>query len=140
MGDVRRSRAAIATKALLLVLAIAASTASAFGRLHSIAPAPGYFGAYDIWLHFDHNLSVDCSPPRGCYAKTQWVQAYVDCHRRFVAIVQTISMDLNGNVVGHAMHEPLQFLPGYGNGLRTYGQGRVGDALYLACGHHPERD
>jgi hypothetical protein len=130
----------VANAALLLILAVAAPTASAFGRLHSIAPASGYFGAYDAWLYFDHTLSVDCSPPRGCYAKTQWVQAYVDCHRRFVAIVQTISMDLNGNVVGHAIHDPPQFAPAYGHGLRSYMQGRAGDALYLVCGHYPERD
>ena len=140
MGDFRCSRGAFAAAALLLICAIATSTAQGFGRLHSIAPAFGYPGAYDVWLYFDHNLSVDCSPPRGCYAKTQWIQAFVECHRRFVAIVQVISMDLNGNVVGHAIHDPPQFVPGYGYDLRSYAGGRVGDIAYAACGHYPERD
>ena len=137
MGDIRRWSSACATAALLLIVT---STASALGRLHSLGPAPGYVTAYDAWLYFDHNLSVDCSPPRGCYAKTQWLQAYVDCHRRFVAIVQTISMDLNGNVVGHAVHDPPQFVRAYGHNLRSYAPGIVGDALNLVCGDYPERD
>jgi hypothetical protein len=67
-------------------------------------------GTVEAWVHVEHALSVDCSPPRACYAKSQWIHAYVNCQTASLAIFQRISMDLNGNVVAVANAEQLLFV------------------------------
>lgn len=120
------------------LLAASASGSSFAARLHSIAPAEGYPGTAAVWVYFDYPLSVDCSPPRACYAKSQWIHAYVNCFTRTVAVMQQISMDLNGNVVAVATAEAPQFERGYGHRVRTYVSGAGGRVLHSVCGDVPD--
>lgn len=115
MGFSRRIADALITliaAAFFSVLAADAVGSSYSGRLHSIAPADGYPGTVAVWVYFDYPISVDCSPPRACYAKSQWIYAYVACHLRSVAIMQQISMDLNGDVVAVVTSDVPQFISG----------------------------
>ena len=61
--------------------------------------------AYAIWLYHEYPLSIDCSPPRACYAKSQLVNYHFNCVRGFIYVRERISMDLNGNVVNHQVFE-----------------------------------
>lgn len=124
----------------LSVLAASAAGSSFASRLHSIGPAEGYPGAAAVWVYFDYPMSVDCSPPRACYAKSQWIHAYVHCYTRTVAVMQQVSMDLNGNVVAVATAEAPQFQRGYGHRIRTYVAGPAGRVLRSVCGDLPEPD
>ena len=124
----------------LSLLAASAIGSSYASRLHSIGPAEGYPGAVAVWIYFDYPMSVECSPPRACYAKSQWVHAYVNCYTRTVAVMQQTSMDLNGNVVAVATAEAPQFVRGYGHRIRTYVSGAAGRVLESACGDLPEPD
>ena len=103
--------------ARILVGALAAIVApSSYGgsppvEIYSIGPAEGIFpGTVEAWVHVEHAMSVDCSPPRACYAKSQWIHAYVNCQTGSLAILQRISMDLNDNVVAIANAEQLVFV------------------------------
>jgi hypothetical protein len=44
-------------------------------------------------------LSIDCSPPRGCYASSQRIYYNFGCAPRYAVVVERISMDLNGAVL-----------------------------------------
>jgi hypothetical protein len=125
---------------LLGLLMTTASVRSHAGQLHSIGPAEGYPGAVAVWLYFDYPLSVDCSPPRACYAKSQWIYAYVSCYTRSVAVMQQISMDLNGNVVAVANADTAQFVRGYGRQTQSSLPGAAGRVLERMCGDVPDRD
>ena len=57
------------------------------------------------FMTFTPTLSVDCSPPRGCYASTQRIQYNFNCAPRYAVAVERISMDLNGNVLKHEIPE-----------------------------------
>jgi hypothetical protein len=63
-------------------------------------------GADAIWLHYVYLMSVDCSPPRACYANSQLVNYHFSCVRGFIYVRERISMDLNGSVVNHQVFEP----------------------------------
>jgi hypothetical protein len=130
---------ALVGSATALVLALVISTAGAAGRVHWLGPT-SHLAAVEAWLYLDHALSVDCSPPRACYAKTQWIHAYVNCYSRTAAILQVISMDLNGDVIAHAKAEVPGFVRGYGYRLADPAPGPAGDAVQLVCGPYPERD
>lgn len=143
MGFSRRSaNALIMTIAAVCVslLAANASGSSYASRLHWMGPAEGYPGASAVWVYFDYPLSIDCSPPRACYAKSQWIHAYVNCYTRNVAVIQQISMDLNGNVVAVATSDAPQFVRGYGHRVRTYESGAAGRVLQSVCGDLPDLD
>ena len=88
-----------------------ASTAAAqvSSYLHSVAPAAAYPSAAEVWAHVSYALSIDCSPPRACYAKSQWIRAYVHCYTGSVAVLERVSLDLNGNVVATAVAESVWF-------------------------------
>lgn len=58
-----------------------------------------------VWLYHEYAISIDCSPPRACYAKYQLVNYHFNCHRGFVYVRERISMDLNGNVINHQVFE-----------------------------------
>jgi hypothetical protein len=127
----------IAAVFLSLVMAIASSHAHS-DRLHSIGPVEGYPGAVAVWLYFDYPMSIECSPPpRACYAKSQWIHAYVNCHTRSVAVMQEISMDLNGNVVAVANSDAPRFVREY---RRMYLPGAARRVLDRICGDYPDPD
>ena len=142
----RLSRFAVAIAVTTVVAAGSSSLvagndapASSYGaRVHSMVPAPGYPGAVAVWVYFEYPMSIDCSPPRACYAKSQWVYAYVNCSTRTVAVMQQISMDLNGNVVAAVNSDAAQFVRGYGSEVRTYASGAPGRVVQSVCGDLPE--
>src|SRR5678815_1932240 len=94
--------------ALALIVATSAYGDSPTVEIHSVGPGDGTIpGTVEAWVHVEHAMSVDCSPPRACYAKSQWIHAYVSCQTGSLAIFQRVSMDLNGNVVAIANAEQL---------------------------------
>ena len=62
-------------------------------------------GASAVWLHHVYVMSVDCSPPRACYANSQLVNYHFSCGLGFIYVRERISMDLNGNVVNHQVFD-----------------------------------
>lgn len=102
-------------------------------------PVEGYPGTFAVWVYFDFPVSVECSPPRACYAKTQWVYAHVNCYVRSAAALQTISMDLNGDVVAVSnWNDPEQLE--YNPHLVRSGMSLAADrVLHALCGPY-ERD
>ena len=65
----------------------------------SVSPVAGWPGAIGAWVRYTHALSVDCSPPRGCYAASQRIYYHAVCPVYAIAEIRRISMDLNGNIV-----------------------------------------
>ena len=111
----RRIHNAVIGKILVGALAVIVATSSYGGspsvELFSVGPAEGIFpGTVEAWVRVEHAMSVDCSPPRACYAKSQWIHAYASCQTGSLAILQRISMDLNDNVVAIANAEQLVFV------------------------------
>ena len=66
------------------------------------------------WVRINYALSVDCSPPRACYASTQSVYSYAYCSTRAIREMQRISLDLNGNVVAQTGERPT-YIPARGS-------------------------
>ena len=66
---------------------------------NTIGPSTRYPGATGVWVVYAPSLSVDCSPPRGCYATTQRIYYTFNCSPRYAAAMERISYDLNGTVV-----------------------------------------
>ena len=87
-----------------------------------------FVGADAIWLHHSYPMSIDCRPPRGCYAKSQLINYHFRCAPRYVAVVERISMDLNGNIVKHEVFE-------LGGTYELYTQGDLVDSF---CGPLPD--
>jgi len=56
-------------------------------------------GATGVWVTYSPSMSVDCSPPRGCYAKTQRVYYVFNCSPRWAVPLERLSADINGTVV-----------------------------------------
>jgi hypothetical protein len=102
-------------------------------RVHSAVPTEGYPGTTAVWVYVDHPLSVDCSPPRACYAKSQWIYAYVNCYMYSATPLQTISLDLIGNVVAVANWNDPEQLAVDPLSLSPFARGR-GIVLDAACG------
>ena len=103
MIGLRRTRNAlverIAVAAFAVIVADVSCGQASVDQL-STGPAEGFPGTVAAWAYVTYGMSVDCSPPRACYAKSQWIHAYVSCHTRSLAMIQRISMDLNGKVRG----------------------------------------
>jgi len=78
-------------------------------------------------------LSVDCSPPRGCYAKTQRIHYDFNCAPRYTVMTERVSMDLNGTIV---KHEVLEAAPRY---TPAFGVGAL-QVLETFCGPLFDRD
>lgn len=78
-------------------------------------------------------LSVDCSPPRGCYAKTQRIHYDFNCAPRYTVMTERVSMDLNGTIV---KHEVLEAAPRY---TPAFGVGAL-QVLETLCGPLFDRD
>jgi len=79
------------------------SSASGSITVESAAPSTRIAGATDVWVKYAPTLSVDCSPPRACYATTQRIRYDVSCVPRYVVMSERISMDLNGTIVKHEL-------------------------------------
>lgn len=114
MSVMRLIRNAVIGKILVGALAVIVATSSYGGspvEIYSIGPADLILpGTVEAWVRVEHAMSVDCSPPRACYAKSQWIHGYVSCQTGSIAVLQRISMDLNDNVVAIANAEQLVFV------------------------------
>jgi hypothetical protein len=73
---------------------------------NKLSPSTRFVGALAIWVQNSYAISIDCRPPRGCYAKIQVINYHFSCAPRYVIVGERISMDLNGNVVKHEVLEP----------------------------------
>ena len=71
----------------------------------SLGPSLRIPGATGVWVYHAPTLSVDCSPPRGCYATTQRIYYVFNCAPRYAVPMERLSMDLNGSVVKHEVRE-----------------------------------
>ena len=65
----------------------------------TLAPSAQLAGASGVWVRYTPSLSIDCSPPRGCYASSQRIYYNFSCAPRYAVVVERISMDLNGAVL-----------------------------------------
>ena len=54
-----------------------------------------------VWVRYTPALSVDCSPPNGCYANSQRIYYRFSCAPRYAVMAERISMDLHGAVIKH---------------------------------------
>lgn len=66
-------------------------------------PSTRIAGVTGVWVRYTPALSIDCSPPRGCYASSQRIYYAFGCAPRYAVVVERISMDLNGAVIRHEM-------------------------------------
>ena|SRR5664279_93108 len=79
--------------------------------MESLGPAPRIAGLNGVWVRYAPTLSVDCSPPRGCYANTQRIYYSFTCAPRYAVLVERISMDLNGAIIKHEISD--SYAPAY---------------------------
>lgn len=70
-------------------------------ELDTLGPSGRIAGATGVWVRYTPTLSVDCSPPRGCYANTQRIYYNFNCRPRYAVAMERISMDLKGAVIKH---------------------------------------
>jgi hypothetical protein len=70
----------------------------------SVRMMQGWSGVGGAWVRFNYTMSIDCSPPRACYARSQRIYYLVNCSIVAMSEVQRVSLDLNGGVV--AQSEP----------------------------------
>lgn len=80
-------------------------TSSESVAVESFGPSTRIAGARGVWVHYAPALSVDCSPPRACYATTQRIHYDFSCAPRYIVRTERISMDLNGTIVKHEVLE-----------------------------------
>jgi hypothetical protein len=66
------------------------------------------------WVLINYAMSVDCSPPRACYASSQWVYSYAYCSMGAIREIKRVSLDLNGNVVAES-GERVAYIPARGS-------------------------
>lgn len=111
-GRVCRFRIAIAPLVLLVVGSASAARWEIMGAASEIAldtntvgPSLRVPGATGIWLTYSPSLSVDCSPPRGCYAKTQRIYYVFNCSPRWAMPIERLSADLGGSVIKREMRD-----------------------------------
>jgi len=69
----------------------------------TVGPSLRFPGATGIWLTYSPSMSVDCSPPRGCYARTQRTYYLFNCAPRWAVPMERLSADLNGSVIKHEL-------------------------------------
>lgn len=67
----------------------------------TVGPSLRYPGTTGIWVTYAPSMSVDCSPPRGCYARTQRIYYVFNCAPRYAMPLERISADINGSVIKH---------------------------------------
>jgi hypothetical protein len=78
---------------------------------NTLGPSTHIAGSSGVWVLHAPTLSVDCSPPRGCYATTQRVYYSFNCSPRYIVVAERISMDLNGTIVKHELQETVTYSP-----------------------------
>ena len=84
--------------------------------LNTVGPSTQYPGATGVWLDYAPGLSVDCSPPAGCYAYKQRIYYVFTC-APLAAPFDRISMNLNGKVVNQQTRYPSEpYAPEYDGG------------------------
>ena len=113
-------------------------SASATISVESPVTVEGSGDIVGAWVLINYALSVDCSPPRACYASSQRVFSYAFCSTRAIREMRRTSLDLNGNVLAET-GERVTYVPPLGSVDRavmrtlcaTYGfpswRGRAGD-------------
>jgi len=95
------------------------SISSGLVTVESFGPSKLISGAGGAWVLYAPTLSVDCSPPRGCYAKTQRIHYDFNCAPRYTVMTERVSMDLNGTIVKHEVLEAApRYAPALGVGAR----------------------
>lgn len=99
----------------------------------SIGAAAGSPHAFGAWIRAVYPISIDCSPPRACYAASQRIYVSILCPVRAIAVIQRISMDLNGNIV--AQHEAA---PGAAPYFRPAYPGVERDVVHAFCGAYDD--
>ena len=109
------------------------SIASGSVTVESVGPPQLISGASGAWVLHAPTLSLDCSPPRACYAKTQRIQYDFSCAPRYTVMTERVSMDLDGTIV---KHEVLEAAPRY---TPACGAG-AGQVLDTYCGPLFDRD
>jgi len=67
--------------------------------ISTIGPSLRYPGTTGVWVTHSPSLSVECSPPRGCYAKTQRIYYVFNCAPRYAMPVERLSTDINGSII-----------------------------------------
>ena len=113
----RIALAACAVLASTIALAVgwdSIPSSSDLVTVESLGPSSLMTQASGAWVLYAPNLSVDCSPPRGCYAKTQRIHYDFSCSPRYAVMTERISMDLNGTVVKHeVLDRSARYTPSY---------------------------
>lgn len=89
----------------------------------SIAAVPGMPHTLGAWFRYRFATSVDCSPPRGCYAASQRNYYHVNCNNGTVALVQRLFLDLNDNVITRDDYAAWYYYTPYG--VETLGAATV---------------
>ncbi len=120
----RRTARAVASAALALTCTCAVGagwqllpSAGLSIDVNTIGPSTQYPGATGVWLDYAPGLSVDCSPPAGCYAYKQRIYYVFNCAPRWAAPIERISMNLNGNVVNRQTRDTSEpYAPQYDGG------------------------
>jgi hypothetical protein len=92
------------------------SISSGSVSVKSLGPSTLIAGVGGAWVLYAPTLSVDCSPPRGCYAKTQRIHYDFSCAPRYIVLTERISMDLNGAIVKHEVQNAPTYTPSYDAG------------------------
>ena len=90
-------------------MGIPSSSASIHIDKDSFGPVAGSLHAIGFWVHASYGMSIECSPPRGCYAASQRMYVSVLCPIGAVAVLRRISMDLNGSIVADASADVVRY-------------------------------
>lgn len=102
---------------------------AAFSLDHeSVAPVDGLPHTLGAWFRLRFATSVDCSPPRACYAASQRSYYHLNCHTGHVRLVERQFLDLNDNVLRRDEFLPWYYIPPAG-GVEHHG-------LAAACVHY----
>jgi hypothetical protein len=70
-------------------------------EMETLGPSSQIVGATGAWVRYSPSLSVDCSPPRGCYAATQRLHYVFNCMPRYIILMERTSFDLGGTTLKH---------------------------------------
>ena len=90
-----------------------ASSAGIYVNEPEVGPVEGLPDTVAGWALISYERSVNCSPPRACYANSQQVYVYANCSTGAIKDIQRISMDLSGNVVAES-GERTAYIPAHG--------------------------
>jgi len=90
------------------------SSESAAVSLQSWNQVEGSPYTVEGWVLVNYATSVNCSPPRACYASSQWVYSYAYCSAGGIREIKRVSLDLNGNVVAES-GERVAYVPRHGS-------------------------